>query len=426
MASPTIPMDVDYHDNENDDDDIELTSMVRRVLDLSLDDDLQPPPPSPSSSHSSSHSPSPSPPPSPLHSPSPPASSSSPSCTSHSSKIREQETTRGTKPFRKIGEGGCSAVFTQEGEPLVIKISKKSKFGEWNDYAMHTIIYEEIRRHDVDVLVPKCYFFVPADDAEFFQKNQDLIRAARDVCDIPTDMLVSERIPSLDEDTKNALINQYCAPRLRMRELSDPRNDHCLVKIYLGSVEGKTGERPFSLRNFELHLNQMEEVGLDVDRIASAVGQALAVLHWAANVDGWGVQFVLGGSSNPVPLSYLEIEEMVPSTYTGPKSRVIEHFFRGKCMLWMLNFDQVQPITMDVAGVSRAVDAAVFGDIFLPKRYSRSPLEKRAWDKFRDQYVETSNFILQYEDKKIQQLPHGFLDRINKIELRNKSHWTRD
>lgn len=189
-------------------------------------------------------------------------------------------------------------MFTQEGEPLVIKISKKSKFGEWNDYAMHTIIYEEIRRHDVDVLVPKCYFFVPADDAEFFQKNQDLIRAARDVCDIPTDMLVSERIPSLDEDTKNALINQYCAPRLRMRELSDPRNDHCLVKIYLGSVEGKTGERPFSLRNFELHLNQMEEVGLDVDRIASAVGQALAVLHWAANVDGWGVQFVLGGSSN--------------------------------------------------------------------------------------------------------------------------------
>ncbi|KAI1206414.1 zinc finger protein-domain-containing protein [Annulohypoxylon truncatum] len=379
MTSPTTPTEIDH------DRDLELKSIVKRVRDLSIDN-AKP---------------------------------------SSSSRTKEQ-ITPGTQTFKKIGEGGCSAVFTRNGRSLAIKVSKKSKFGQWNDYVMQTLIYEEIKRHDVDVLVPKCYFFVPANDEKFFDKNPALVEAARGVCDIPTDILVCERIPPLDEPTRAALINEYCAPRLRLKALADPKNDDCLVKIYLGSMEGKTGETPFSLRNLELHLNQMVEIKLDVDRMASSVGQALAVMHWAANVDGWGVQFVLGSSNEPLPPSYLEVEEMEPSTYTGPKSRVIEHFFRGRTMLWMLNFDQVQPITMDAAGVSQAVDAAVFGDAFLPRRYSRGPIEKRVWENFRNQYIETSNFILQYEDRKTQQLPHSFLDQISKLELRKKSTWAKD
>ncbi|KAI0880391.1 zinc finger protein-domain-containing protein [Annulohypoxylon maeteangense] len=380
MTPPASSMEID------NDRDPEFKNMLKKVLHLSLDDSI--------------------------HSP--------------SSKVDGQETTPSAQSFKQIGEGGCSAVFTLKGRSLAIKISKESRFGQWNDYVMHTLIYEEIKRRTVDVMVPRCYFFVPAEDLTFFDKNPGLVEAARRVCDIPTDILVSERIPPLDDETRTALINQYCAPRLRLRAVADPKNNDCLVKIYLGSMEGKIGETPFSLRNFELHLNQMIDMGLDVDSMASRVGQALAVMHWAASVDAWGVQFVLGGSSKPSPLRYLDIEEMEPSTYTGPKSRVIEHFLCRRTVLWMLNFDQVQPITMDFAGVSQAVQAAVFGSVYLPKRYSRNATQKRVWDSFSDQYVKTSNIILQCEDRKSQQLPRSFLDQLNKLELRKKSTWTED
>ncbi|KAI1456930.1 zinc finger protein-domain-containing protein [Annulohypoxylon moriforme] len=380
MTSQSSPMEID---NDRDSD---FKNMLKKIHHLSINDDA----PSPSS------------------------------------KDEGRETARSTQLFKMIGDGGCSAVFAQEGGSLAVKISKKSRFGQWNDYVMHTLIYEEIKHHRADVMVPRCYFFVPAEDRVFFEKNQALVKAARNICDIPTDILVSERIPPLEEETRAALINEYCAPRLRLRALADPKNNDCLVKVYLGSTEGRIGETPFSLRNLELHLNQMIHMGLDVDLMASQVGQALAVVHWAAGVDAWGVQFFLGGSSKPSLPSYLEIEEIEPSTYTGPKSRIIKHFFCGRTVLWMLNFDQVQPITMDHAGVSRAVDAAVFGGIYLPKRYSRNPAEKSVWDRFREQYIDTSNLILQYEDKKTQQLPHNFLDQISRLELRKKGAWSRD
>ncbi|KAI2464374.1 hypothetical protein F4781DRAFT_413370 [Annulohypoxylon bovei var. microspora] len=350
-------------------------------------------------------------------------------------RIRLNDTNPGSPPqlvpqetpqtFKKIGDGGCSAVFAQEGRSLAMKISKKPIFGLWNDYSMHSLIYEQMESFEIGINIPKCYFFVPKEDLEFLDTNLDLIEAAQDVCDVPTDIIVSERIPPLEEAMRSVLIDEYCDPELKSSASADPANNDCLVRIYLGSTKGRISETSFSLRDFELHLNQMIELDLDAERMASVIAQALAVMHWAARTDAMGVQFVLGGSKKPLIPSYSKIEEMEPSTYTGPKSRVIGDFFRGRTVLWLLNFDQVRPIKMNHEGVNQAVQAAAISGRYLPKRFSRGKTEKLVWDRFQKEYLETADFILQYEDKKLQQLPLHFLKEVANIELLAKTSWTR-
>lgn len=76
-----------------------------------------------------------------------------------------------------------------------------------------------------------------------------------------------------------------------------------MVRIYLGSMAGKTGAGTtgmgmfFSLRNLKLHLNQLIELGIGIEDLARRMGVALAVMHWGAKTDARDVEFVLGSSS---------------------------------------------------------------------------------------------------------------------------------
>jgi hypothetical protein len=62
--------------------------------------------------------------------------------------------------------------------------------------------------------------------------------------------------------------------------------------------EGKIAmsKENFSLRNFPLTLDAMGELGLDMKPFATAIGSAYAIMHWAANITGDNVKFVLGTS----------------------------------------------------------------------------------------------------------------------------------
>lgn len=52
----------------------------------------------------------------------------------------------------------------------------------------------------------------------------------------------------------------------------------------------------FSLRNFNLHLDQAQEIGLDTEVPAYALADALAMLHWHTKIDAMDMEFVLGSS----------------------------------------------------------------------------------------------------------------------------------
>ena len=73
-----------------------------------------------------------------------------------------------------------------------------------------------------------------------------------------------------------------------------------------------------------------------------------------------------------------------PLSYTGPSSRQTEDLFRRvtETKLWVLDFDQVRPITMDKAGVAQAVEAARLNDPYLPKPMQATVDEKETWNAF--------------------------------------------
>ena len=94
----------------------------------------------------------------------------------------------------------------------------------------------------------------------------------------------------------------YCPPDLQPAAAVDPSNRDCLARIYLGKRRPQNAPLApnFSLRNFNLCLDQMLSLKLPVNYYASAMGEALAVIHWQANVDGYDIEFVLGSGEVPV------------------------------------------------------------------------------------------------------------------------------
>lgn len=91
--------------------------------------------------------------------------------------------------------------------------------------------------------------------------------------------IVSERIPPFPRWVQQLLARRFCAATAETG-LPEPASDDCLVRPYLGSRGGAAG-RGWSLehRNFELHLNQLEELGVDPLPVADAMAHALAVMH---------------------------------------------------------------------------------------------------------------------------------------------------
>jgi hypothetical protein len=66
--------------------------------------------------------------------------------------------------------------------------------------------------------------------------------------------------------------------------LSCPENKDCLVRLYLGWRAKQSASSHFNLRNFDLMVNEMEELKLDTHSFA----------HWKAKIDVDDVEFVPG------------------------------------------------------------------------------------------------------------------------------------
>ncbi|RYP23168.1 hypothetical protein DL765_001253 [Monosporascus sp. GIB2] len=341
--------------------------------------------------------------------------------TSSSAKGQAAAPPEDRQSYKKIGAGACGAVFAQEGKSFALKLAKSTDSDLWNDYLMHLLIFEKIKRREIEIKVPECYFFVPKEDPEYFQVHQTLCEAAQDVCHVPTDILVTERIIPFPEVTRKLLIEKYCAGRIKQRALTDPANKDCLVRVYLGSLQGKSGGMFFSLRNFKLHLNQMVELQLDVEGMASQMGKSLAVMHWAARTDARDVEFALGSLTEKSITDYDEVLKMKPRTFTGPESRRNEDFFHRKIELWLLDFNQVRTITLDKAGVAQVVEAMTINDPYFPKPLQDNPVARRVWNRFAASYLEVAAVVLKEQDPTVQELPRTVLQRLVEVQQKKQA-----
>ncbi|KAK3994537.1 hypothetical protein QBC44DRAFT_340714 [Cladorrhinum sp. PSN332] len=357
------------------------------------------------------------------------SSSSSPNAERHTRAQLE-----GSQTFRKIGAGACGAIFAQDGASVVFKMAKSNDHSElWSDYVMHTEIFNHFGRFIIDDFrVPECYYFVPRDKEEYFNKNRGIVEAAEGVCNLPSSVLVTERIHPLPHSTRDHLIENYCAPRIQEEARADPANKDCLVRVYLGSMQGRTRRGCFSLRNLKLHLNQLLDLNLDVGKLARRMGTALAVMHWAAKTDARDVEFVLGSSAKvSQALGPEQLKTAKPLSYTGPASLAHEDFFVRVTELFVLDFNQVRVITLDDEGVAMAVDAWRINDPYYPRPLGETGAEREIWKAFVMSYLGASLDVLKEEDEggegegggdgeAVLNLPWKFILGITEVERKRK------
>jgi hypothetical protein len=218
--------------------------------------------------------------------------------TTSSNAIQEQEAALDTQlqVFQSIGKGLCGEVFEKVGTGRVYKRElNQNNSGLWNDYKIHTSIYDAIIlekskpgaasvENFPKLHVPQVYSFITREDNAWWKENGK--NFARISSREYTNLLETQLILPLPKLVRKAIITIFCPPKMnKMDVLNDPQNRNCLIRIYLGvrrpfvSQEGN-----FSLQNFEANLDIIDELGLEKEQHAREMARALAIMHWACKV----------------------------------------------------------------------------------------------------------------------------------------------
>ncbi|KAK0727555.1 zinc finger protein-domain-containing protein [Lasiosphaeria miniovina] len=191
---------------------------------------------------------------------------------------------------------------------------------------------------------------------------------------VACEALVSERILPMPRETRRLLVQRFWNGDIDS-VVNDKRNEHCLVRPYLGRRrQGARQSRlqSISLRNYPLYADQIEELGLPIDEI-----------------DANDVEFVLAR-----PLTSLT---------TG---------ILGSHAMWLLDFDYCKELDMNETGVKVAVQRFWRNDPFYPNPNCKCPEDERLWALFKDRFLGSSRAILEGECEAIRELPELLMARI--------------
>ena len=155
----------------------------------------------------------------------------------------------------------------------------------------------------------------------------------------------------------------FAAPTLQTEPRTVNRTKIALFTFtWAGSVFGSS-RRFFSLRNYKLHVDQIQSLELEAEPYTRTMASALAVLHWHTRIDALDIEFVLGSTPldrncirRALPLH--DIKQLKPGSSTFEHTTNISPNFRKRSVcLWLLDFDACSSITMNSAGVEKAVKA---------------------------------------------------------------------
>ena len=287
--------------------------------------------------------------------------------------------------FRRIGQGFCGTVWTSAEEHETKASAIKREDGGlgrslYNDYTMHMRVVESLSA--IYVRVPGCHRYVDAKDQCWWDTH---LAKFPENFQSPCNALLTDRIPPFTKKSREALIDAYCPASLRSTiKASEPDRD-CLVRLYLGRRRHPAKQSrfdAFSLRNYPLHIDQVEELGLDALLYARTMAEALAEIHWRAHIDANDVEFVLAPPR----------ESSENGSAKGP-SQVIKSSVLGEHAMWILDFDCCRNMPCDEYGVEQAV-AAFFGNDPYYTRPGHHGNNRLFWEEFRDRFLSASEMIL--------------------------------
>ena len=304
-------------------------------------------------------------------------------------------------------KGFCGTVWAHDDEVYAFKREDGGPGRDLlNDYNIHKHLLKTAANHmetSQRLTIPLCHQFINADD-RWWAENPDLFPEQFTPCRT----LVSERIPPLALPVREILIDKYCPTHMREKIKSNLSNRDCMVRPYLVKRR-RQFNRPsrlafFTLRNLPLHLESLQELQLDVEGYAIAMAEALAVMHWVAEVDANDVEFVLAG----------------PSTHSKPfDGASAPATSLGEHKIWVLDFDCCRTMSMDDLGIANAARAFIRNDPYCP-RPSESREDEQLWRLFRAKYLETSSNILKEGSRT--DLPTLFVQMVEEQQAARDAH----
>lgn len=267
----------------------------------------------------------------------------------------------------------------------------------------------------VQVSIPRAFWWANKDTASFWDDNIDRFAWESDLAKGRMDVLCMERIFPVPQPLRNLLIQKYCRPEDRETAKANPKNKHCLVRPMLGRSAHRMSSLPLNLRNFPMTVDRFEELGLPAEEYTTAMADAMAVLHWNAKLDGLDIEFVLGSSPTLEqevrrPLTYEDIKSLPQGASTFEMVTNPAAVFKKRIMsLWMIDFDSCSAITVDAAGVKKAVKTFMETYAYCPRPSKGGTFRQNLWVRFGRRYIDTSQKFLSGRDK---DLPKDFLEGV--------------
>lgn len=303
--------------------------------------------------------------------------------------------------YRRIGQGFCGTVWASEHSLAHKREDGGPGRSLYNDFLMHGRAYKALSALQSQVVVPVCHKFVPLHDHSWWDEQKSSFPVDYQV---PCNILITERIRPFSKLIRDTITDLYCPEALRSSIKSSEPDQDCLIRAYLGRRRRSARQsrfQAFSLRNYPLHIDQMEEMKLDTFAYARIMAETLANLHWSARIDANDVEFVLAPSPR-------EEDHLLKSTGAGAKTSsatTIESHILGDHAVWILDFDCCRDISLDEAGVKQAVAAFYKNDPFFPRPRPRpnrgdddddddDVKDQRLWDEFKDEFLRVSEGIL--------------------------------
>ena len=311
--------------------------------------------------------------------------------------------------YRRIGQGFCGTVWS-DPTGLTDTLAMKREDGGpgrslYNDYLMHQAALQSLLARPSKIFIPSCHQYISPGHQAWWCEN--LPRFPPEF-QIPCNTLLTDRIPPFSKIVRDTLIDLYCPEALKTSIRSSLPDEDCLIRPYLGRRRraGMTQSRfkAFSLRNSPLHVDQMEELGLDGALYAQVMAETLAVLYWEARIDANDVEFVLA----PAPVSR---DHSVSSEEALDRDTVIKSCFLGEHVVWILDFDCCRTMSLNERGVEQAVAAFWRNDPYYPRPRSGNVKDESLWTVFRETFLDTSGAILRPESPEAS-LPTLWIDLV--------------
>ncbi|GAD94091.1 hypothetical protein ANI_1_310014 [Paecilomyces variotii No. 5] len=335
--------------------------------------------------------------------------------------------------YRVIGFGQCGLVFERPGRVFAVKVAKPAyEEALWTDFIAHYEVrraflrYQQQHKPDMECHVPKVFSYIPKSNRQWWELNSPLFTDVHETLPLPAMALITERIPPLPKVARQVLINKYCPPTLRSTVSANHTNRDCLARIYLGRRRPAQAPLPpnFTLRNYNLCLDQMLEINLPIKSLAFAMGEALALIHWSANVDGYDIEFVMGGEADiynhdmPSSLALTRRELLTMQPHTNIEAVIEANFKRCTTRVWVLDFNLCS-LWEESTGwenpdalVAQLVIAFYENDPYYPLPLMERNIDRELWEVFTKAYLETASRTLSApgKDARLADLPSKFID----------------